>query len=184
MPSMDEAFSPRHDEPLVHGDQTMQLLKVMSASVALALIAGSAGTAAAAAFDAKSEHAKFVDAFNNRQWDAVKSMLAAKSVFHRADGDQVYIGPDAIVGRFEKTIGAPDQWNVKFVRLDPKDQFTGKDGRVVNRASSRSPRAPTTAPATPARSSRPGRPTAATGSCSGWPGRIWRPTFRPANSRA
>jgi hypothetical protein len=133
MPSMDEAFSPRHDEPLVHGDQTMQLLKVMSASVALALIAGSAGTAAAAAFDAKSEHAKFVDAFNNRQWDAVKSMLAAKSVFHRADGDQVYSGPDAIVGRFEKTIGAPDQWNVKFVRLDPKDQFTGKDGRVVNR---------------------------------------------------
>jgi ketosteroid isomerase-like protein len=97
------------------------------------MIAGSAGIAAAADFDAKAEHAKFIAAFNSRQWDEVKSMLAADSVFHRSKGEQVYIGRDAVLGRFEKTIGAPDQWNVKFVHLDPQSEHTGKDGRVVTR---------------------------------------------------
>ncbi len=109
----------------------MQLSRAVGAAAVAILVVGSAGWATAADFDAKAEHAKFIEAFNNRQWDEVKSMLAARSVFHRADGDQVCVGPDAIVGRSEKTIGAPDQWNVKFVHLDPKDQF--KDGRVVNR---------------------------------------------------
>lgn len=113
----------------------MQLLRLVSTSAVALLIAGSAVSAAAATadFDAKAVHAKFIAAFNGRQWDEVKSMLAADSVFHRADAKQVYVGSDAILERFEKTIGAPDQWNVKFVHLDPKDEHTGKDGRVVTR---------------------------------------------------
>ena len=113
----------------------MQFLRLVSTSAVAALIAGTAVSAAAATadFDAKAMHAKFIEAFNNRQWDEVRSMLAPDSVFHRADGKQVYIGPDAILGRFERTIGASDQWNVKFVQLDPKDEHAGKDGRVVTR---------------------------------------------------
>jgi len=38
---------------------------------------------------------------------------------------------DAIVDHFEQPIGG--EWNVKFVRLDSTDQFTGNDGRVVER---------------------------------------------------
>ena len=64
---------------------------------------------------------------------AVKAVLTDDSVFHRATGEEVFIGPDAIVGRFSETIGAPDQWNVKFARLDSTSQLVGKDGRVVER---------------------------------------------------
>ena len=110
----------------------MQLSRLMSAAAVAVLFAANAGMAAAK-FAAKAEHAKFVDAFNSRQWNEVKSMLAPDSVFHRADADTVYLGRDAVLDRFQKTIGARDQWNVKFVHLDPRDQFTGKDGRVVNR---------------------------------------------------
>lgn len=88
---------------------------------------------AAADFDAESVHGQFIDAFNNRQWDEVKSVFTAESVFHRASGEDVFIGPDAIIERFSSTIGAPDQWNVKFAKLDSTDHLVGKDSRVVER---------------------------------------------------
>jgi ketosteroid isomerase-like protein len=84
-------------------------------------------------FDATASHGKFIDAFNSRDWDAVKAVLTDDSVFHRANGDQVFVGPDAIVERFSSTIGAPDQWNVKFAKLDSSSQLAGKDGRLVER---------------------------------------------------
>ena len=84
-------------------------------------------------FDANSAHESFIEAFNSRDWDAVKSVLTDDSVFHRANGDQVFIGPDAIVERFSSTIGAPDQWNVTFAKLDTASALAGKDGRVVER---------------------------------------------------
>jgi hypothetical protein len=40
-------------------------------------------------------------------------------------------GPDAIAAHFQQPIGG--EWNVKFARLDSEEQFTGKDGRVVER---------------------------------------------------
>jgi ketosteroid isomerase-like protein len=101
-----------------------------SSVLTLPLVLGFAG-AAAADFDAAAAHAKFMDAFNNRQWEEVKAILAEDSVFHRANAAEVYTGPDAIVGHFEQPIGG--EWNVKFARLDSKDQFTGADGRVVER---------------------------------------------------
>ncbi|MGI9505095.1 MAG: nuclear transport factor 2 family protein, partial [Geminicoccaceae bacterium] len=94
---------------------------------------GLATGALAADFDGSTAHGPFVDAFNNRDWDAVKAVLTEDSVFHRATGEEVFIGPDAIVGRFSETIGAPDQWNVKFARLDSTSHLAGKDGRVVER---------------------------------------------------
>ena len=99
--------------------------------MALALVVGGGGSAVAADFDAGALHEEFMDAFNNRKWEEVKSILAQDSVFHRANATEVYSGPDAIVDRFEQTIGG--EWNVKFVRLDSEDQFTGNDGRVVER---------------------------------------------------
>lgn len=101
----------------------------------LAVLAAFSLTASAQAadFDAKTAHSAFIDAFNNREWDIVKSILTEDSVFHRAVGDEVFVGPDAIVDRFSTTIGAPDQWNVKFVRLDSSSDLTGNDGRVVER---------------------------------------------------
>ena len=99
--------------------------------MALALIVSVGGSAAAADFDAEAQHARFMDAFNNRQWEEVKSLLAEDSVFHRANATEVYSGPDAIVSHFEQPIGG--EWNVKFARLDSEDQFTGNDGRVVER---------------------------------------------------
>lgn len=97
--------------------------------VATSLTAG----ASAADFDAKIVHGPFIDAFNNRDWDAIKSALTDDSVFHRAVGDEVFIGPDKIIDRFSSTIGAPDQWNVKFVRLASTSHIAGNDGRVVER---------------------------------------------------
>jgi hypothetical protein len=72
-----------------------------------------------------------LDAFNNRQWEEIKSLLADDSVFHRANATEVYSGPGAIVDHFEQPTGG--EWNVKFARLDSSDQFTGSDGRVVER---------------------------------------------------
>src|ERR671911_2517624 len=73
--------------------------------MALALIVSVGGSAAAADFDAEAQHARFMDAFNNRQWEEVKSLLAEDSVFHRANATEVYSGPDAIVDHFEQPIG-------------------------------------------------------------------------------
>lgn len=92
-----------------------------------------AGSAWAGDFEAGKLHGQFTDAFNSRNWDGVKAMLADDIVFHRASGDTVFMGPDAVIERFSKTIGAPDQWNVKFAKLDSDSKFTGKDGRVVER---------------------------------------------------
>jgi ketosteroid isomerase-like protein len=89
------------------------------------------GGALAAEFDPGTHHDKFIEAFNNRKWEDVKSMLADDSVFHRANATEVYSGQDAIVEHFEQTIGG--EWNVKFARLDSTDQFTGNGGGVVER---------------------------------------------------
>jgi ketosteroid isomerase-like protein len=100
-------------------------------AMVLPLLAGLGGAVAAADFDPDAAHAKFVDAFNHRQWDAVKALLAGDAVFHRANAGEVQSGPDAIVAYFEQPIGG--EWNVKFARLDSEEQFTGKNGRVVER---------------------------------------------------
>ncbi|MGI9503375.1 MAG: nuclear transport factor 2 family protein [Geminicoccaceae bacterium] len=90
-------------------------------------------SAKAGDFDTGVAHGAFTDAFNNRQWEDVKSVLTEDSVFHRASGEDVFMGPDAIVERFSSTIGAADQWNVKFARMDSSSSLVGKDGRVVER---------------------------------------------------
>ena len=90
-------------------------------------------SAQAGDFDAAASHRAFMDAFNNRDWDTVKSVLTEDSVFHRASGEDAFVGPAAIVERFSSTIGAPDQWNVKFAKLSSSSELTGKDGRVVER---------------------------------------------------
>ena len=99
--------------------------------MALTFLAGFGGSAAAADLDAAALHEEFMGAFNDRQWEEVKSILAEDSVFHRANATEVYSGPEAIVEHFEQPIGG--EWNVKFVRLDSEDQLTGNDGRVVER---------------------------------------------------
>lgn len=107
------------------------MIRFCLAAVAIFLIV--TGGARAADFDARAAHGKFIEAFNKRDWGTVKSILTSDGVFHRANGEQVFVGPEAIVDRFSSTIGAPDQWNVKFARLDSTAQLTGKDGRVVER---------------------------------------------------
>jgi ketosteroid isomerase-like protein len=99
--------------------------------MALPVAMGLASAAAAADFDPKAAHAGFIDAFNNRDWAAVKAQLADDAVFHRANAGEVQSGPDAIVAHFEQPIGG--EWNVKFARLDSEDQLIGNDGRVVER---------------------------------------------------
>ena len=112
----------------------MRFLTTLSVgALSAVVVAAGPGPVSAADFDAGAVHETFMTAFNNRQWDDVRSLLAEDSTFHRANAEEVYVGPDAIVGRFEDTVGAPDQWNVKFVRLDSSDQVTGNDGRVVER---------------------------------------------------
>jgi len=102
-----------------------------SAGAAWLLIA--AGAAQGADLDIDAHHGKFIDAFNGRQWQDLKALLAPDIVFHRASGEEVFIGPDAVIGRFESTIGSPDAWNVKFARLDSDGQLTGLNGGVVER---------------------------------------------------
>jgi ABC-type glycerol-3-phosphate transport system substrate-binding protein len=99
---------------------------------ALALFASLASSALAADFDASAAHAKFINAFNHRQWAELQPLLAQDIVFHRSNADTVYTGPVQVIGRFQKTIGG--EWNVKFVKLDSTNQMTGKDGKVVERS--------------------------------------------------
>jgi ketosteroid isomerase-like protein len=141
-----------------------------------------AGTAAAADFDPKAAHAGFIDAFNNRDWVAVKAQLADDAVFHRANAGEVQSGPDAIVAHFEQPIGG--EWNVKFTRLDSEEQFAGNDGRVVERGDFAITAGADDSAcyagsylATWARTATPGA-----SRCS--PGRTSRPTSRTASSRA
>ena len=91
------------------------------------------GSVQAADFDAATAHGAFVDAFNARDWDAVKAVFTEDSVFHRASGDTAFMGPDAIVERFSSTIGNEGEWNVKFAKLDSTSSLTGVDGSVVER---------------------------------------------------
>lgn len=90
-------------------------------------------TAHAGDFDAASAHGTFVDAFNTRDWDGVKTVFTEDAVFHRASGDTAFMGPDAIVERFSTTIGNEAEWNVKFTKLDSTSSLAGKDGSVVER---------------------------------------------------
>jgi ketosteroid isomerase-like protein len=99
--------------------------------VVLPIAASLAGAAAAADFDPAAAHADFIDAFNGRDWAAVKAQLADDAVFQRTNASEVQSGPEAIVAHFEQPIGG--EWNVKFARLDSKHQLAGKDGRVVER---------------------------------------------------
>ena len=104
-----------------------------TALIALGLVIGAGTASGAENFDAGKLHAQFTEAFNARDWDGLKALMADDIVFHRATGDGVFIGPDAVISRFSSTIGAPDQWNVKFTTLDSDSRFVGKDGRVVER---------------------------------------------------
>jgi len=91
------------------------------------------GSVWAGDFAVGKSHERFTEAFNARDWDSLKSQLADNIVFHRASGEDVFIGPDAVIERFSTTIGAPDQWNVKFAILNSDSEFVGKDGTVVER---------------------------------------------------
>ena len=91
------------------------------------------GTASAVDFSADAAHKGLVDTFNNRDWDGLRGTLAEDAVFHRANAKEVFVRPDAIVDIFKGTIGAPEQWNVNFAKLDSSGEFVGKDGRVVER---------------------------------------------------
>ncbi len=104
-----------------------------AALIALGLVIGAGTASGAENFDAGKLHAQFTEAFNARDWDGLKALLADDIVFHRASGQDVFIGPDAVIKRFSSTIGAPDQWNVKYAILDSDSKFVGKDGRVVER---------------------------------------------------
>lgn len=101
--------------------------------IALGLVTGAGMAWGAEEFDARKAHSKFTQAFNKRDWNGLKGLMADDIVFHRASGDSVFIGPDAVIERFSSAIGAPDQWNVKFAILNSDSGFTGKDGRVVER---------------------------------------------------
>ena len=108
--------------------------KHLLCALAIPAITLSVSASVSAADDAwQTAHGQFVSAFNNRDWSAVASIMSEDSVFHRASSDTVYSGPKAIVERFSSTIGANDQWNVKFAKLDTTESLTGKDGRVVER---------------------------------------------------
>ena len=96
-------------------------------------LACASGTAASEEFNADAVHAKLTDAFNTRQWETFKGLLADDIVFHRANAPEVYVGLDAVIEIFKGTIGAPDQWNVKLAILESSHEFVGKDGRVVER---------------------------------------------------
>ncbi|MGI9416481.1 MAG: nuclear transport factor 2 family protein [Geminicoccaceae bacterium] len=91
------------------------------------------GAAQAGDFDAAAAHGPFMDAFNARDWDAVKAVFTEDAVFHRASGDTAFMGPDAITERFSSTIGNAGEWNVKFAKLDSTSALVGKDGGVVER---------------------------------------------------
>ena len=91
--------------------------------------AGIANTAAAA--ELQQARDTFRTAFNSRDWNAMKPVLADDVVFHRAAAHEVFVGEDAVIEQFRKPI--TEEWNVTFAVLDTSEEFTGKDGRVVER---------------------------------------------------
>jgi ketosteroid isomerase-like protein len=88
-------------------------------------------TAAGAEFAAQTAHKSLIEAFNSRDWAAVRKVLADDVVFHRANAKEVFIGADAVVAALKQPIA--ESWNVKFATLNSTNQFAGKDGRVVER---------------------------------------------------
>lgn len=120
-------FEESNLELMIEGDTIMTRFGLIVAALALT------STAHAGDFDAATAHGPFIDAFNARDWDAVKAVFTDDAVFHRASGDTAFMGPDAIVERFSSTIGNEGEWNVKFVKLDSTSALTGKDGSVVER---------------------------------------------------
>ena len=76
--------------------------------------------------------AQFASAFNDRNWDTVATLFAPDAVFHRANGDTIYTGPEQIVARFKDTIAGA--WNVQFTHLDNTASVsgTGDDTRTVD----------------------------------------------------
>lgn len=102
-----------------------------TSSTALALLFAFGAGAAVADFDPAGAHAKLIEAFNSRQWEQLRPLLAEDIVFHRANAGEVYTGPKQVLDHFKKTIGG--EWNVKFAHLDSTNQFSGRDGRVVER---------------------------------------------------
>ena len=101
-------------------------------TAATALVISASGVAAAE-FSAESVHSKFIQAFNSRDWNSVKQILADDAVFHRANAEEVFVGSDAVMKVFQETIGNEAEWNVKFAKLDSDSQLAGKDGKVVER---------------------------------------------------
>lgn len=74
----------------------------------------------------------FINAFNDRNWEAVKDMFADEALFHRGNGDTLYKGKGDVADRLKDPIG--DQWNVRFTRLE-NTQFTAgnaNDPRTVD----------------------------------------------------
>lgn len=105
---------------------------VVGAVVVGAMIS-SVSLANAGELDIEAAHTQFVEAFNARDWSGLRQQMSEDIVFHRANGDQVHIGQDAVSARFSETIGNPEQWNVKFAVLKSTSSHRGKDGRVVER---------------------------------------------------
>jgi ketosteroid isomerase-like protein len=103
-------------------------------TIGVASVLSLTGSAAAAELDANAAHARFIDAFNARDWNALREVVADDVVFHRANAEEVFVGADAVIGVFEKTIGADDQWNVKFARLASDSQLTGRTEESSNAA--------------------------------------------------
>ncbi len=99
--------------------------------VGISLAASLAAVAAAKDFGPASAHSEFRDAFNARDWDTVRTLLADDAVFQRATSAEVHSGPDAVIGSLRDPLA--DQWNVKFAKLSPQAHLVGKDGRVVER---------------------------------------------------
>lgn len=104
-------------------------------STSIAAFACMTSATMAAEFAAAPAHDQFVAAFNARDWGGVRATLADDVVFHRANSEEVYVGPDAVMARWTGVIGAPDQWNVKFAELETDGTTAGKDGRLVERGS-------------------------------------------------
>lgn len=104
---------------------------MLKQSIIAAILATAGLPVAATAAEFQQAHDAFRDAFNARDWDAIRTVLADDVVFHRAAAHEVFVGEDAVIEHFRKPI--TEEWNVTFTALDTSEEFTGKDGRAVER---------------------------------------------------
>jgi hypothetical protein len=104
---------------------------LLGVGLAATMATAFAGAVSAAEFGPAGAHKEFQEAFNARDWEKVRILLADEVVFQRASSTDVFAGPDAVIGNLQGTIA--DQWNVKFAKLEPAAHLVGKDGRVVER---------------------------------------------------